>query len=210
MRVELDNVGKRYRLEWVLRGLSTTFDEGTKYAITGPNGSGKSTLLRILSGHLTPSQGSVSFFHKEKKIDTGDVYQYMAYAAPYIDLIEEFTLQEAIRFHRKFISLQAGLDDKAMLDILALPKASQKQIRYFSSGMKQRLKLALSICAASDILLLDEPTSNLDMQGINWYRNLVHQFSNDRLLIIASNAEVDFDFCSQRLSILDYKTKRTA
>lgn len=208
MRVELDNIGKRYRLEWVLRGLSATFQEGTKHAITGPNGSGKSTLLRMLSGHLTPSKGRIAFFQKEKKIDVGDVYTYMAYAAPYIDLIEEFTLSEAIRFHRRFSPLQLGLDDNAILDILALPKASHKQIRYFSSGMKQRLKLALSICSASDILLLDEPTSNLDAQGINWYRNLVHQFGNDRLVIIASNSEIDFDFCEQRLSILDYKSKR--
>lgn len=208
MRVELDNVGKRYRLEWVLRGLSFSFHDNTKYAITGPNGSGKSTLLRMLSGHLSPSQGNVSFFRKDKKIDAGDVYRYMAYAAPYIDLIEEFTLLEAMRFHQKFNPLQAGLDTRALLDLLALPKATHKQIRYFSSGMKQRLKLALAICAQSDILLLDEPTSNLDVQGINWYRNLVHQFSNDRLVIIASNAEVDFDFCSERLSILDYKSKK--
>lgn len=208
MKVELDNVGKRYRLEWVLRGLSATFQAGTHYAVTGPNGSGKSTLLRMLSGHLTPSQGKLSFFRKDNKVDVGDVYRHIAYAAPYIDLIDEFTLAEAIRFHQKFNPLQQGLDSKALMELLALPRAKHKQIRYFSSGMKQRLKLALSICAESDILLLDEPTSNLDTQGINWYRHLVHQFSNGRLVIIASNTEVDFDFCSERLSILDYKSKK--
>lgn len=211
MKVELNDISKRYRYEWVLRGLSTTFQEGTQYAISGPNGSGKSTLLRMISAHLTPSQGSVSFFRKEKKIDIGEVYAHLTYAAPYIDLIEEFTLIEAIRFHTRFKTLNNGLTEKDLIDLLALPKATNKQIRHFSSGMKQRLKLGLAICSESEILLLDEPTSNLDLQGIDWYRHLMASFAQDRLAIIASNAEVDFDFCTHRLRVTDFKKgqKRT-
>lgn len=205
MRVELSNVGKRYRLEWVLKGLTTRFIENNHYAVTGPNGSGKSTLLRILSGHLTPSQGTISFFRDDKKLDVGDVYQHLSYAAPYIDLIEELSLREAIDFHQKFKPLQPGLDTRAILDILSLPRAANKQIRHFSSGMKQRLKLALAICSATEFLLLDEPSSNLDTQGIDWYRSLIERFTTDRLLVIASNVDIDFDFCSGRLNILDYK-----
>lgn len=208
MKVELDQIGKRFGLEWVLRGLSMTFHPDEQYAITGPNGSGKSTLLRIISGHLTPSTGKVRFFRHDRKLALSDVYRHLSYAAPYIDLIEELTLQEAIRFHQQFKPLRQGISTREVLDMLALKGATHKPIRYFSSGMKQRLKLVLALTSDTSLLLLDEPTSNLDQQGIQWYRELIDRFAQDRLLIIASNTDVDFDFCSKRISIPAYKPQR--
>ena len=205
MRVEAENISKRYRYEWVLKNVTASFSSHHQYAISGPNGSGKSTVLRMLSGHLTPTEGKITFFQQGKKMDVGDVYTHLTFAAPYIDLIETFTLREIIQFHTKFKKLQNQMSVSDFMDILALPKAKNKQVRHFSSGMKQRLKLGLAICSESDLLLLDEPTSNLDQQGIQWYRNLVDQFAHNRLLIIASNADVDFDFCSQRIVVTDYK-----
>ncbi len=207
MRVELQEVGKRYRYEWVLRNLTATFHSGTQYAISGPNGSGKSTLLRILSGHLSPSKGRISFHHDNHQLDIGDVYRHLSYAAPYIELIEALTLREAIRFQSRFKPFLQGLDTDRLIELLDLKRARDKQIRNFSSGMKQRVKLGLAICADSDLLLLDEPTSNLDTQGVQWYRELIQQFSEDRLVIIASNASVDFDFCQERLQVTDFKKR---
>ena len=102
MEVSFHNVAKRYRYEWIFRDIDFTFQNGKKYAILGPNGSGKSTLLKVLSGHLTPSKGKVNFSAGEKKIDIDEVYLHTSYAAPYIELIEEFTLLEALNFHKKF------------------------------------------------------------------------------------------------------------
>ena len=207
MEVSFLNVGKRYRYEWIFRNVEFTFEAGKKYAILGPNGSGKSTLLKILAGHLSPSKGKVDFSFQGKKIDEDAVYKYISYAAPYIELIEEFTLTEAIHFHQKFKPFLNQLTPTDLIEILGFEKSKNKPVRYFSSGMKQRLKLVLSICSDASLLLLDEPTTNLDNQGMEWYRALVQKYAGDRLLIIASNVEADYDFCDTTLNILDYKKK---
>ena len=204
--IELNNIGKRFRYEWIFKNIIHSFESGKSYALLGPNGSGKSTLMKILSGHLTPSEGQITFLHNGKKIDGDDVYQLISYSAPYIDVIEEMTLTEMIAFHSKFKPLRKALIINDLIRILNFKNAADKEIRFFSSGMKQRLKLALSICFDTPILLLDEPTTNLDAQGVAWYQDLMQQFSDkDRLVIVASNIEHDYDFCEERINILEYK-----
>ncbi|MEZ4990676.1 MAG: ABC transporter ATP-binding protein [Saprospiraceae bacterium] len=207
MRIELEKVGKRFRREWIVRDLNIVIEPGKRYAIEGPNGSGKSTLLRILSGHLTPSKGKINFFYQNKPLDVDQVYQHLSFAGPYMELIEELTLAEALRFHRRFQSFLPGMDEPQLLDLLSLPGTSSKLIRHFSSGMKQRLKLALAICSDTSLLLLDEPTTNLDRQGTDWYLQLIESFGRDRTIIVASNVAVDFGFCDERVDILAYKKK---
>jgi len=111
-----------------------------------------------------------------------------------------------IDFHFKFKQFKNGIDKNAVADILNLEGSRNKLIKYFSSGMKQRLKLALAFCADTPMLMLDEPTSNLDTQGIDWYLSLVEKFSENRLTIICSNQEHEYSFCDNRLSISDYKS----
>lgn len=205
MRIELEKAAKRYRREWILRHVDMTIEAGKKYAIEGPNGSGKSTLLRMLSGHLTPSKGKIRHLVDGKIVDPDQVYRHLSYAAPYIELIEELTLAEALRFHRRFKDFLPGLDDSTILKLLSLPGNSSKLVRHFSSGMKQRLKLALALCSDTSLLLLDEPTTNLDQQGIEWYLQLVDRFAGDRTVIVASNVEVDFGFCEVRIGVLEFK-----
>ncbi len=205
MNITLENIGRRFNRDWIFRGIDHAFTSGKIYAILGPNGSGKSTLLQVLNGSLSPSAGTINYFYEDKKIDIEEVYQYLSLAAPYLELIEEFTLNEMVDFHFKFKSYKAGIDKSALVDLLAMPESKNKMIRYFSSGMKQRLKLALAFCADTPMLMLDEPTSNLDTQGVEWYLNLVQQFAKGRLTIICSNQEHEYSFCDERLSIVDYK-----
>jgi ABC-type multidrug transport system ATPase subunit len=215
IQIELDNIGKRFRYEWIFKGMAQNFQQGESYAILGPNGSGKSTLMKVLSGHLSPSMGTIAFTENDKKIlAIEDVYKHISYAAPYIDLIEEMTLEELIGYYFKFKTLRKGLINKDLVEILGFQKSVNKQIRFFSSGMKQRLKLVLAICADTPILLLDEPTTNLDAQGVAWYQQLIAENTTNfaqntegapRLVIVASNIEHDYNFCSKRLNILDYK-----
>ncbi len=207
MFIKLENVGKRYRYEWIFKNVNQGFESGKAYAILGPNGVGKSTLMKILSGYLSPSKGTVSFSENElnSPLDPDDVFRNISYAAPYIDLIEELTLKEAIKFHQRFKPFYEGVTAETIFDLLDFKKAKNKEIRFFSSGMKQRLKLVLAFCSETPILLLDEPTTNLDAQGVDWYLNLVEQFAKDRLIIVASNIEHDYRFCEKRLNILDYK-----
>lgn len=209
MKIQLNQVGKRFKYEWIFKGIDQTFSSGTAYAIQGPNGSGKSTLLKIISGHLSPSTGKITFqLDNQQPADINQVYQSVSFAAPYIDLIEDFTLTEAIQFHQQFKPLLDGLSTSSLIQLLQFEKSAHKAIKYFSSGMKQRLKLALALCSQAQLLLLDEPGTNLDQQGIDWYRELVMRFRHNRLLIIASNVTSDFDFCEQQLNILDYKKKQ--
>ncbi len=205
VRIELEGVAKRYRLEWILRHINLTLYSAQRYALTGPNGSGKSTLMKMLSGHLTPSRGQVRFIKDGRPVDRGDIYQYLSYAAPYIELIEEFTLEESIDFQQRFKPLQAGLSTESLIRLLGFKRARHKAVRAFSSGMKQRLKLALAICSTSPLLLLDEPTTNLDTQGIQWYLDLIEQYGDNRTLVVASNAAVDYGFCEEEISVMEFK-----
>ncbi len=205
-KIVLDNIGKRFRFEWIFKNVSLTFEQGTRYALLGHNGSGKSTLMQIISGFLTPSKGSLTYTEADKAIDLDDFYTKISYAAPYIDLIEEFTLQETIVFHQKFKPFASGFDTKKVIELLNFPSGNtHKQIRYFSSGMKQRLKLALALCSDTPIILLDEPTTNLDAQGVEWYRKLVLELTSDKLFIVASNIPQDYDFCDQQILVEKYK-----
>lgn len=205
MKVKLDGIGKRYRNEWILKNVSIQLNPGERYAISGPNGSGKSTLLKIISGHLSPSKGKIQFFQEDQRLDINSVYLQLSFAAPYIELIEDMTLREAVNFHRKFKPFIDDLSTKEILNLLALKKAASKPIKFFSSGMKQRLKLILAICSKSSFLLLDEPSTNLDKQGIDWYLGLIDRFARNRLVIVASNVEVDYQFCDQFLLIEQFK-----
>ena len=204
MNITLQNVGRRFNKEWIFRNLSTEFISGNSYAILGPNGSGKSTLLSVLTGSLSPSEGEISF-SDTIEIPVENIYKYISLAAPYLELVETFTLKESIDFHFKFKNFASGLDAKKLISVLGLEKAANKQIKYFSSGMKQRTKLALACCADTPILFLDEPTSNLDVQGISWYRELIENFGKDRLTIIGSNQIQEYDFCTKKIQISDYK-----
>lgn len=205
MKIILDNIGRRFNRDWIFRKVNYHFNQGESYAILGPNGSGKSTLLQVLNGSLSPSAGKISFFSANQLQEIDTVYKQVSFAAPYLELIEEFTLKEMIDFHFKFKTLIRGIDKNAVIDLLQLPGNAGKPIKYFSSGMKQRLKLALAFCADTSMLMLDEPTSNLDVQGVDWYLGLVEKFSADRLTIVCSNQQHEYAFCTHTLNIVDYK-----
>lgn len=205
MDIKLSAAGRRFNQEWIFRDISYTFAGGQKYAILGPNGSGKSTLLSLILGNLSPSEGEVSYAADGIAIPEAEWYRQSSFAAPYLDLVEEFTLQETIAFHFKFKDLIPGLNLRAVLDLLGLSRSEDKALKYFSSGMKQRTKLALACCTDAPLLLLDEPTSNLDVQGVSWYQDLIAQFAAKKMVIIGSNQENEYKFCDHHLQISDYK-----
>lgn len=204
MDISLNNVGRRFNKEWIFKNISYEFKQGEKYAVLGPNGSGKSTFLSILLSSLVPSEGTIKYY-ESKEVKVEDVYQYISFAAPYLDLVEEFTLQETIAFHFQFKPYASGLDAATVLSLLGLEKSQDKALKHFSSGMKQRTKLVLACCTNTPILMLDEPTSNLDAQGIDWYLELIEKFAQGKMVLVGSNQEHEYAFCENRLKISDYK-----
>ena len=183
------------------------FQSGKSYAITGSNGSGKSTLLRIISGSLPASEGTITYKGKNESVISPDLWpRHIAYAAPYLEVIEEFTLKELLEFHFSFKSTADGIDSApALAEKMYLQDSLRKQIKYFSSGMKQRLKLGLAFFTKTDILFLDEPTSNLDFSGIDWYLAQIEEIKKGRLLIICSNQPNEYSFCDYVMDISSYK-----
>lgn len=129
----------------------------------------------------------------------------MSLAAPYIELIEEFTLRELLHFQQQFKPFIKPFSLKEIAAAVHLDNALDKQIRYYSSGMKQRAKLAQAIFADTPLLLLDEPCTNLDTTGVDIYRSLIEKYSKGRTVIISSNDSKEYDVCNYSLSLMAYK-----
>jgi len=203
----LTDAGKRFNRDWIFRHLNYTFEQGQSYAITGPNGSGKSTLLQVLGGSMMLNEGIIDFKvrSQESVVSIEKIYQHVSICAPYLEVIEEMTLLEFLEFHHHFKPFLPTLTIEGIIDILGLEKASHKQIRYYSSGMKQRVKLAQAIFSDTVILLLDEPCTNLDIEGIELYHRLIDEYCKNRLIVVSSNDEVEYRFCKEMLNIFDYK-----
>lgn len=205
MKINLTKLGKRYNRDWIFRNLDFQFDDGKHYAITGPNGSGKSTLLQIISGSSIFNEGEIFYFENGESFEGEKVFKKISYAAPYLDVVEEMTLTEFFSFHQNMKGWLPGLDTQKVILLSALQNATHKQIRYFSSGMKQRVKLAQAIFSNVPVVLLDEPLTNLDEEGVSLYHNLIEKYCQNRLLIISSNDKKEYSFCNEVVDIRNYK-----
>ena len=205
MTISLSDAGKRFNRDWIFRHFNYTFETGQSYAITGPNGSGKSTLLQALSGGMYINEGKIEYRISNKERKNEEVYRDISICAPYLEVVEEMTLREFLGFHNGFKPFLEGVTADSIITAIGLEKAVNKQIRFYSSGMKQRVKLAQCIFSDTAIVLLDEPCTNLDAAGIELYHSLITAYCKDRLVVVSSNDEVEYSFCKKRINVGDYK-----
>lgn len=205
MQITLSDIGKKFNRQWVFKGINLEISSQQSLALVGNNGSGKSTLIQIIFNFQTYSKGSINYWLNQILLTEEELVGKIAFAAPYLELFEDFTLIEMLQFHFKLIPKQADISLEEMISNGGLGGQENKAVKYFSSGMKQRLKLLMAIYADTPLLLLDEPCSNLDNQGIEWYRNLVQTQLKKRTIIIASNQLFEYDFCDSTLSVHDFK-----
>ncbi|ANI89935.1 ABC transporter ATP-binding protein [Arachidicoccus ginsenosidimutans] len=205
MQITLTNSGKRFNRDWIFRGLDYSFISKKSYAITGSNGSGKSTLLQAICGAHNFNEGKCEW--KENAIIPEEkIYKQFSIVTPYLELVEEMTAKEFLHFHNSFKPLLIGFSIEEIIGLVELPtSAVNKQIRYYSSGMKQRLKLAQAIFSNTPVLFLDEPCTNLDKNGYALYHKLIKNFCQEKLIIVSSNDEAEYNFCEEIISIQDYK-----
>src|SRR5688500_1596298 len=176
MKISLTDAGKRFNRDWIFRHLTYEFTPGQSYAIIGPNGSGKSTLLQVLSGAMQISEGKGQWAIGNRQLENEIVYNYVSICAPYLEVVEEMTLREFLEFHHHFKPFLSSSTPGKIIAELGLEDAVNKQIRYYSSGMKQRVKLAQAIFTETPFVLLDEPCTNLDAPGIELYHSLIREY----------------------------------
>lgn len=206
MQITVENIGKKFVREWIFRNASFELLSGQTYTFVGPNGSGKSTLLQLLTGLFPASEGVIRYIdHAGKEVDTDDWYKHIVIAAPYLELVEEFTLREMVEFHTKFKPLKNKISIAEFEDMIQLSHASNKLIRHFSSGMKQRLKLGLAFLSDVPVIFLDEPTTNLDAQGFQWYLDNVILHTQNQLVLLGSNVKQEYEFCENIISVSAFK-----
>jgi len=161
--------------------------------------------MQVLWGQMPPSAGSIKYSNKTSEIPVEEVYKNLSIATPYLDLIEELTLQEQLEFH---FALKKTRDNLSIADILAkmeLSHAKDKAISNFSSGMKQRTKLALAFFTEADILFLDEPGTNLDTKAFDWYKSNLEVLLDKQLIFIASNQEEEYPQNAVKIDIMEHK-----
>ncbi|WP_075352251.1 ABC transporter ATP-binding protein [Algoriphagus marinus] len=205
LKIQFEEASKRFQYEWIFRNLTLSLSSGSSLAITGSNGSGKSTLLKCLSGAIPLSSGKINYQNDQVSVPESEWFTLLSIAAPYLELPEEFTLSELLDFHFKFKKPLQGISKHEILDVIYLKEHAQKTISQFSSGMKQRLKLGLALLSDVQLVLLDEPTSNLDRNGILWYQKMIGDFGSDRIMVVCSNEPREYEFCQQKIVLEDYK-----
>ncbi len=200
----LKNIGKKYNRHWIFKAMDRSFQGGDYISVTGHNGSGKSTLMRILSGVMKPTQGQVQLCCGDQPIKEEELYNYVSLCAPQMDIPDELNLLELLEFHFKFKATLPSISIQDIPMLIQLDGQENKPISQYSSGMRQRVKLGLAILSNTPLLILDEPTTNLDVNGVNWYYNLVEKYIEQRIVFIASNQEREYYFCNASIHLPDY------
>lgn len=201
MQIRLSEIAKRYH-RWIFQNVNFSFDGVGAYGIAGSNGSGKSTLLSIIAGFTTPTRGTVSYFTDDRQLISPDqIFQYLTIAVPYVAIIGELTLIEHLRFHCKFKPLPDSITEEDFFLISDLQSYREVPVAHLSSGLLQRLKLALALLSTSPIVLLDEPTSYLDEKSKAWFVDVFKNYSIGRMIILASNEISDLALTETRLEV---------
>jgi len=200
MEIILEDIGKRFTTGWVFRGINQHIHSGNRLAITGRNGSGKSTLLQIICGYLTATDGKVTYTYDREVITRDNIFKQLAISAAYSELDEELTALELFRHYRHFKKFLID-DESAFLDLVDLQAEKAKQVQYYSSGMKQRLSLALAMAMDVPLLILDEPTSFLDSTKRDWFHEVLSIYGKNKTVIIASNEAGDIKSCDQVIDL---------
>jgi ABC-type multidrug transport system ATPase subunit len=205
MKISLDQIGKRFQRHRIFKDITYQFTAPNAYALLGANGSGKSTLLRIIAGMQTSSAGKLQYELNGQPLSEDKLYNHVSFCAPGMDIVEELSLTEFLEFHFSFKKPLPGLHTKSIVALTGLQQYADQHISSYSSGMKQRVKLAQAIFTNTPLLLLDEPCTNLDEAGVMQYREWMEAYGQNRLTIVASNDPREYFFCREQIRVEDYK-----
>lgn len=196
--VEVRGLAKKFGRTGIFRDITFTVAAGESLCVTGRNGSGKSTLLKILAGLLSPSAGSVKHM-LGNEIPKAAWLGHTGYTGPLVNPYDELTAQEHIDFVGKCPADRAAAD--SLLDRFDLARHRNKKVRHYSSGMKQRLRIILAVLNDPPVLILDEPSTNLDGDGKEVFRSYLDSIRDGRIIIIATNDAAEERLCGGGISL---------
>lgn len=198
--IECNNIAKRYLKEVLFRDFNYVFQVGKQYVLLGPNSSGKSTLLKILGGVLAPTKGKVTFSPNYPP------EQLFSFSSPEMHLLDDYTVAELFDLHFQFKAPIIPINEQVKL--ANLQPFLHKKFSLLSSGLKNKVKLSLALFTNTPALLLDEPCTNFDEANSNWYNAMITKFWMEKLVIIASNQEIEYQFCKEKILLQHYKTEK--
>lgn len=204
IHIVLSNCGKNYHRTWLFRGinLEILIKPNSSYVILGPNGAGKSTFTLMLAGQVSPTEGSVIWNSEGLVLEEHERQNFYSLASPALELPEEFTIDEWFHFHSSLKPFSSDVTVNKIIELCEFPsKIKNKPLMHYSSGMKQRIKLCLSILGDDPLSILDEPLTNLDTQGIELYQTLINEYQSKKCFIVASNREDEYFFCKEKFVI---------
>lgn len=198
-----ENISKVYFRKMIFQDVTFSLTQGTSFAITGKNGSGKSTLIKILCGVLTPTNGSVTLEVDGKTAQREQYYVHIGLVSPYLNLYEEFTGEENLQLIKKIRGMNSKADKRIteLLKEFNIYDHRRKEVRFYSSGMKQRLKYCAALLHEPVLLYLDEPTANLDEAGIAIVRQVMTRQKEHGILVFATNEPADVTFADAVLNL---------
>ncbi|MBI4428847.1 MAG: ABC transporter ATP-binding protein [Ignavibacteriales bacterium] len=195
------DLGKDFNRRTIFRGLTFSLAVGDSLAITGNNGSGKSTLSKILGGVLSPSKGFVAYFVNNAKVQEEQMKDSVGFVSPYLNLYDEFTAAENLRILSLIRAGKKPFQSRAdeLIGMVGLWPRRDDPVGIYSSGMKQRLKYAFALLHEPPVLILDEPTSNLDEEGTEVVKEIVRMQKKTGILIVATNDSREAKWCKKKI-----------
>lgn len=204
--IEINNLVKYFGRRLIFDGINYSFQSGNVYGISGPNGSGKSTFVKIIACLISATRGSVKHTYNEKTVEEESLHNFMGFVSPYLFLYDEFTAEENLRHVSKIRGIKFNQErSDFLLSEFNLYERKNDLLRGFSSGMKQRLKFAFALLHEPKLLILDEPTSNLDNSGKEKVYEFIRSEGKSNLVLVASNEDTDLALCGNVLELKNFK-----
>jgi len=202
----LQNLTKSFGRRLIFKNINAEFHSGSIYGLAGSNGSGKSTLAKIIANILSPTSGNVTHKLEDKEVSSEKLHNHLGFVSPYLMLYDEFSAEENLIHFMKIRGLQVNNDRiNSLLNEFSLYERRNDLLKAYSSGMKQRIKFIFSLIHSPELMIFDEPTSNLDVSGKNKVYEIIERESKDKLIIIASNEESDLALCKERIFVEEYQ-----
>lgn len=204
--IQCESISKNFGRRVIFKNLSFQFNANGIYGISGPNGSGKSTLIKIIAGINSPSTGKINHKDNQKEIIPEKLHNYLGFVSPYLVLYEEFSAWENLEQLAKIrdIEFNKGKIELLLNDFLLFDRKDDL-VKTYSSGMKQRMKFIFALMHSPKLILLDEPTSNLDDEGKNTVYKIIKREAEGNIVIVASNEKSDLALCSETIMIEKFK-----